>query len=254
MNHESNIKSQNKKPITFWTLFNLDELLFDLFILGGILFLHSLIVPAGETVIDVLNPTTAMLFLSSIYFFISFYFGSVLQRLKNDTNHHPVLFILVLINFVLILGAFGANPYIYLVDKGLFDEDSAIVPMFFGIVLLISFGIMSAYSKIVKDVAGPFKKKSGSTFLFIIIRILLPITLALMLGFWQEIMIACSYLDASDKIIVSPIVFNLIFGGVIPMRIIMAIVPPYRLINIIPGIITLGILIFEIFSKLSGAG
>lgn len=248
------MESKNKTLNNLWKRLNPDELLYDIFILVGILFLHNLIVPEGKTIIDVLNPTTAMLLITSLYFFISFYFVLLLQRLQKDTKHHPIFFILVFINFALILGAFVAVPYIYLVDKGLFDEDSAFAPMFLGFVLMMPLSGILADSKFLKRVSGPFVAKSGLTFLYFLIRILLPVIVALMVGFWQEIMIVCSFQEPSDKLIVPPFVFNLIFGGVIPMRILMAILPPYRLINIIPGIITLGILLFEIFSKLHGSG
>jgi hypothetical protein len=82
----------------------------------------------------------------------------------------------------------------------------------------------------------------------IVLGILFPLTVALMLGFWQEIMVVAMGKSGGKDFFIS--VFTLILYGVIPVRVLMAAAPPYRIINTGVGLASLSVYFITLFSAL----
>jgi hypothetical protein len=234
---------------------NYDELACDLVMMAGVLFLKPLLVPSGNTVLDILDPLSAMVLVCLILLFGAVYLGSFYRRLEPYQEDHPILaFFVPVILFFMMQAIFIAVPAVFLVDRGLFSKDGTHALLLFGLILGPA-GFILGNSRIpeISTQAAAVKRAGGLR--LAAVRIVLPVIVASLLLLWQEIMIlTCIAKDAGNHITISPVLFNLVLGGVIPLRILVALVPPYRIVSTGVGLVSLAIYITALVSRLQAAG
>ncbi|NPV00899.1 MAG: hypothetical protein HPY53_05930 [Brevinematales bacterium] len=279
---------------------NLDELVFDITLALFAIFFRALIIPAGKTVVDILNPTTAVMLTLLIDFFVTFFLGNLFLRYEPLFEKHPgvknLLYVVISLTILFLYIGIPANMY----NFGLIKPDNMMIPFLAGLFLIIGaafmgfdkdrgtgcgvtlailsipvlFGLIYVMLYIGEEMknwflgsvvlivgliaygvgiwlVGRLKKtllEEGSKVMgivrIVVFGVMFPLTVALMLGFWQEISIIAMVKNGGT--FGFNMIFNLVLYGIIPVRILMAAAPPYRIINTGVGIASLTVYFFTL--------
>jgi hypothetical protein len=92
------------------------------------------------------------------------------------------------------------------------------------------------------------ESKAAGILRTILFGIILPVIIVLILGFWQEISIIGQTAGMNTGDIVPRVLLSLLLSGIIPLRIVMAAAPPYRVINTGIGLGSLALYIITLGS------
>ncbi|NPV00898.1 MAG: hypothetical protein HPY53_05925 [Brevinematales bacterium] len=273
---------------------NLDELVYDMTLVLLAVFFRGLIIPQGKTVLEILNPVSAIVITGLIYLFVSVLLGSLYRRFNPYKDKHPVL--INIVTFILFatagvlyiainenlrgLGLLAPGnmyiPYmagIFVMPAGFLFGNSdlskegcvtaavmlsigagiAVFILFFyfvgefgwlagtgitlggaGVYTLLLIGALRLSNKLFNE-----ESKAAGVLRTVLFGILLPVIIALILGFWQEISIIgqAAVMNAGD--VVPRVLLSLALYGIIPLRILIAAAPPYRVANTGVGIASL---------------
>ena len=288
---------------TFAKYVNLDELVYDITLVLLAVFFRGMIVPQGKTVLEILNPASAIVTVCVIYFFVSILLGSLYRRFSPYKEKHPVL--INIVTFVLFATAgvlyiaINENlrglrllaaenmyiPYIagiFVMPAGFLfgssDNSSegcrsaaVMISIAAGLAVFISFfyfveeygwlagtgitlGGAGVYTLLLIGALYLSKKlfneesKAAGVLRTVLFGILLPVIIAIILGFWQEISIIGQAAGMNAGDIVPRVLSSLVFYGIIPLRILMAAAPPYRIVNTGVGLASLTVYFFTLRS------
>ena len=146
---------------------------------------------------------------------------------------------LIIIYFFISFYKCEDNPESILTALGIFAAGGTVLVLLF---------VLNVY---VSDKLFGGKNKAGNVIIFILFNIIIPLMTALMVGFWQEISASGMIGVLHNADVVSIILSGVLFLTVISVRVLMALAPPYRIVNTGMGIVSFTVYIIMLIKNIS---
>jgi hypothetical protein len=167
--------------------------------------------------------------------------GSSAKKEKGGCSLSIGVFMLSLIIIYFFISFYKCedNPESILTALGIFAAGGAVLVLLFRLNVYVSDKIFDG------------KNKAGNAIIFILFNIIIPLMTALMLGFWQEISASgmIGVLQSTD--VISIILSGVLFLTVISVRVLMALAPPYRIVNTGMGAVSFTVYIIILIKNIT---